>query len=714
MDFDQIKPSRRADLIIVQRDRDGRAHWIVKDPIQLNYFILDEFQYWIFQRFDGKNSIASIAKKFNDYFSPIRSTVEEVFAVCVQMSRDCLLNETATGDLVEQRLKAKNRGRLWKMPMSLLSIKLPPVNARYFFDVAEAALSWLFSPLAMLVTLVLFAFSGILLFQHVEVFVAEIPKLAHLQSTDILSFLLALSLVKVLHELGHAISCRRLGAECNELGLMFLVFSPCLYCDVSDSWMFPQRWKRIAVVSAGIYVELVIAAIALILWHNCEVAFLRAFFLNIVLICSFNTLLVNGNPLMRYDGYFILSDVVGIHNLSSQARNTTWNLICSLLFRTRAKENDFNGPGTRAFLVTYYVLSVAYRWFIMLAIFWMVYTFLKSYGLENAGLGLAAAYATMTLLAFGFAFAGFVRRKNRQEKKRWWGILAALGILIAAGWFVFRIEIPQRVDAAAVVEFEDYSFCNVPVSGILTWAMEPNQQVKQGEVIARLENDDLNKSLRLLEHRQKLLKIQIDHLESRGSVDQDSQFELPELKAQLADVINQQTQTKNRIKRLEILAPATGQILALPVQQSSDANWELPGLDGTVLDPKNRGCFVEEGTPLCMIANPQQKKLVLLIDERRLDLVQEGDRVEILLPTSGQTLSATIAGFSIDSLKHPDSTQIPGAQIGRRQVKAMLELDEPLQHSFHDVRGKANILVGRETVGQMVRRFFIETFRFDL
>lgn len=99
------------------------------------------------------------------------------------------------------------------------------------------------------------------------------------------------------------------------MGFMLLVFAPCLYCDVSDAWRLKSKWRRIAVSSAGVMVELVLAAAATIVWWYAQPGVVQLVALNIMVICTLNTLLVNGNPLMRYDGYYILSDLVEVPNL---------------------------------------------------------------------------------------------------------------------------------------------------------------------------------------------------------------------------------------------------------------------------------------------------------------------------------------------------------------------------------------------------------------
>ena len=121
-----------------------------------------------------------------------------------------------------------------------------------------------------------------------------------------------LAVTKMLHEFGHGLSCKRLGGECHEIGFMLLVLTPCLYCNVSDSWRLPNKWHRAAIGAAGMYVEIILATIATFVWWYVEPGWIQDLCLQIMLVSSVSTILFNGNPLLRFDGYYILSDLLEI------------------------------------------------------------------------------------------------------------------------------------------------------------------------------------------------------------------------------------------------------------------------------------------------------------------------------------------------------------------------------------------------------------------
>ena len=131
---------------------------------------------------------------------------------------------------------------------------------------------------------------------------------------------LTIWLIKALHEFGHAFTCKNYGGEIHEMGWLFLVFTPFFYCNVTDSWTFPDKRHRLLVTAGGIMTELVFASLAAILWYFTDVpSFVHALSFNIIIACSFGTILFNANPLLKYDGYYILMDLIEVPNLRQRS-----------------------------------------------------------------------------------------------------------------------------------------------------------------------------------------------------------------------------------------------------------------------------------------------------------------------------------------------------------------------------------------------------------
>src|SRR4029077_13640502 len=166
--------------------------------------------------------------------------------------------------------------------------------------------------------------------------------------------------LKALHELGHGYAVKAFGGTVHEIGIMFLVFAPMPYVDASAASEFRSKWQRALVGAAGMLVEVFIAALALYVWLAVEQGLVRAFAYNVIVVAGISTVIFNGNPLLRYDGYYILSDLLEIPNLAQRATRYWGHLVYSYLFRTEGQE--FSGtPGERAWFLFYAPSAFAYR-----------------------------------------------------------------------------------------------------------------------------------------------------------------------------------------------------------------------------------------------------------------------------------------------------------------------------------------------------------------
>ena len=220
--------------------------------------------------------------------------------------------------LLERR--GKRRRREWMQRfMNLLAIKVPglrpgePPHAG-----CCGTLRWIFTATFAVVSVLVMLAALLLVATHFEQFRSKLPDYKEFFSLRNLAWMwVTLGMVKIIHEFGHGLSCKAFGGEVHEMGLLILCFSPCLYCNVTDAWTMPGKWRRILISAAGIYVELMVAAIATFVWWNTTGNFfLHQLSLSLMVVCSVSTVVFNGNPLLRYDGYHVMADWLEIPNLS--------------------------------------------------------------------------------------------------------------------------------------------------------------------------------------------------------------------------------------------------------------------------------------------------------------------------------------------------------------------------------------------------------------
>ena len=286
----------------------------------------------------------------------------------------------------EKNQKRQRRSNL----TNILAIRFRGFDPDAILTVLNRYFGWFFSVPVFLLTLLLALGAFGLVVTHWEVFQNRLPSFQEFfASKNWIWLFLTLAATKVLHEFGHGLSCKRLGGQCHEMGVMFLVLTPCLYCNVSDAWTLPSKWKRIFIAAAGMYVELVLASICTFVWWFSQPGILNMLALNVVFVCSVSTLLFNANPLLRYDGYYILSDLMEIPNLRQKATTILRQTLGKWVLGLPSVEDPFLPQRRKWLFVFYSVAAAAYRWFITFSIFFFVYKLLEPYGFKIVGQAIA-------------------------------------------------------------------------------------------------------------------------------------------------------------------------------------------------------------------------------------------------------------------------------------------------------------------------------------
>jgi putative peptide zinc metalloprotease protein len=448
---------------------------------------------------------------------------------------------------------------------------------------------------------------------------------------NILWLAAALALVKVLHELGHAVACKRFGGECNRLGVMLLVFVPALYCDVSDAWMFPDRWRRIAVSAAGMAVEVVLAASALLLWAVTQPGWFNALCLNVVFVCSIGTLAINGNPLLRYDGYYILADLLGATNLAQQSsaalrRWAAWFLAGIELHQPR----HIAEPGW-GLLLAYGVTSTVYRGIVIVAILWLVHAALAPHGL-------AVVAQLVTILVLGALAIGpvralvqFLRDPGKRSRVRPHRLLVSLAVLAAVAAVLLAIPLPSRVTAPVVLRPAGARQVYVTTAGVLESSIAAGDRVKAGQQLARLRSRDLELAAIELASRARQQQLHVEQLELRRHDMPELGDQLPAAQKALADLQDQRRETERELARLTLTAPIAGVVIPPPARPAEESDDELAWLAGTPLDEENLGCKLEAGTLFCQVGEPDRLEALVIVGEADVDRLRSGHRTRLNL-----------------------------------------------------------------------------------
>jgi putative peptide zinc metalloprotease protein len=270
---------------------------------------------------------------------------------------------------------------------------------------------WLFTPYFVAASVGMMLAAITLVISQWSTFSARLPDFqSFFNWHTIFYFWISLAIIKVIHEFGHGLTAKHFGGEVHEMGMLFLVLTPALYCDVTDSWLLPNKWKRIWISAAGIYVECFLASIATFVWWNTEEGLVNSLSLATMFICSVNTILFNANPLLRYDGYYVMADWLEIPNLRIKSTQFFAYLVQEKVLGLEIPVQSYMPRSRRILFVTYSVCSYIYRWFVTFAILWFLSQVLKPYKLESVSYLLATGALVPLLGMPVYQIASFFAR----------------------------------------------------------------------------------------------------------------------------------------------------------------------------------------------------------------------------------------------------------------------------------------------------------------
>jgi putative peptide zinc metalloprotease protein len=726
----------RPDLLCTPVESAVATTWIVKDPLTLEHFQFSAEEYALMDWLRQPVSISELRRSFGRTFPPQTITPEAVWDFLGRLHDAGLVMGCASGQGEEllDRMR-RDRNRRWSLAWTgLLAMRFRGIDPDRFLTALHGCCRWLFSRAALVAVMVVVVFALSLFIGHFAEFMRRLPELSALfEARNLPWLLLAVGTVKVLHELGHALVCKHFGGEVRELGFMLLVFVPCLYCDVTDAYRLPNKWRRIAVSAAGIIVEMVLAPIATIVWWYAQPGIVQLVALNVMIICSLNTLLVNGNPLLRYDGYYVLSDLLETPNLWLRSREalrrytTHWLVATS---RATIDDDPLIPARQRPWLAMYGIATKTYLTLVLVAIVWGLVKWLHPYHLENLAF-------MVGLIVFGSALVGpitsaskFIRNPIRRAQLRKGRFALAMAGGLAAMVGVLALPVNYYVKAPIVLMPADAARVSATIDGTLTGTLPAGRHVKRGETIGQLADASTHYEVEKLEGEQRLRQLRVDHLERLRGLDRQANDDLPTARAALADSERRLGELRSDSQRLTLTAPVEGVIIPAPRlaaaggSTAATSRGRLATWSGSLLDEPNNGAYVEPGTLVCLVGDPTQLMAVMLVNDTDVKRLQPGQKARLRLE---QLPGEVIAGEVIDVARH-EVQNADNAVAGRANLdslfagavppeqagslyQARVKFDARPESLVIGGRGEAKVAAERITLARLILRYFAQTFR---
>ncbi len=585
-----MKPRLRPHCQITRQHYRGRRWHVVHDPTSNQFYRLSPIAHEFVAMLDGHRTVEeawSISLQTHGDSAP---TQHEVIELLSQMYNTNLLSVDATPETEQllRRGRDRIRRRVQQQAIGIMYFKLRLFNPDRYLTWLEPILRPVLNRWGLL------AWAAFLIAALWNV----LPRWGEMQTafaetvapSNWLWLALVFVVIKAIHETGHGVICKRFGGQVPEFGVMLLVLFPAPYVDASACWAFPSKWRRIAVGAGGMIFELFVASIAAFVWLGTgggegggrlvnQLAF------NAMFTASVSTVLFNANPLMRFDGYYILSDLLEVPNLMQRSMRMLSHLCQVFIYRVRESRPPSTDPAEALILVVFGIVALAYRIFLFFAITLYVMGQMFAIGFVLAVWTAAAWF----ILPLG-KFVHWLATSERLGDSRGRAILTTLA-LAAAGVLIFGIiPLPDRRRADGVVESAVRAGVFFVADGFILEAHKGvGERVEKGEPIVTCDNPHLRSALARAEAQ----LVELEHMERQLTATNVAGAQVArERIAIMRHAI--ETVLRYRIDGLIVRAPHAGVV--------------VPGPDG--VDPRSVvGAFVQRGRILCEVIDPDSVRI---------------------------------------------------------------------------------------------------------
>ncbi len=588
----------RDDLEVSRHVFHGEANYIIRDPITFQSHQVSPEDYDILVALRDDRTLGEIFEHFIGRERMERRDEEDFYELIVQLHRLGFLTLPVSDDraLYQRFLRRKKLERRGLLMSAFIFFRIPLYNPDALLDRTIHLGRLLFTRTAFVLWMILMAAATVVAWARRDDLAA--PLLSILDAQNLALLWIQLVGLKVIHEFGHAYACKRYGGHVPEMGVLLIAFTPCAYVDATAAWGFVRKRERIMVCLAGMYVESVIAAIALFAWAASDVGGLNTFAYQTFLLASVVTVGFNLNPLMRYDGYYVLSDLIDMPNLRRRASRELQGVVNRRLLGLPDPRGRYP-RWTWITLLVYGVASAIYKVVLVTSICAVIAT--KFFLL---GLLLAAIYLTTTLIGAVAATIRHLWLSPVTAPVR--GRAIALSVLlfgaIPAG--VALAPLPRPVEAAGVVAPDDEHIVRASADGFLAAVRtHPKDAVRADDPLVVLTHPATENRVDVVAARRDLAALRVLLLESTDRAQAEIERErLTVYEREYEDAAADQ-------RDLTIRAPQGGLVLACR-------------------DPRELGAFIAKGDEIARITSGGVELRVLARAELLADSTpQPGDQV---------------------------------------------------------------------------------------
>lgn len=629
----EMKPRLRSLVQTFRQHYRGRLWVVFRDPSNNQFFRVDESAYRFVGMLDGRRTVAEVWDACNEQLGDAAPTQGEAIQLLGQLYTSNLIHAELPADAAgmfdryKKRMNRQVRGYL----TNVLFARVPLFDPDRLLDRWAPLVGWVFGPVGIMLWIVLIAYG---LFS-----VADNGSELYSQRNDILNpanlplLYLSFGVLKLIHELGHGFSVKYFGkkeqvsSEVHTIGLMLMVLTPVPYVDASSAWAFRSKWRRAFVGAGGMYVEIACAAIAAIVWANTgdNAPAVHAIAYNVMFIASVSTLLFNINPLIRFDGYYILSDLAELPNLNQRSKDFLHYLVKKYVYAVQNPKNPAHSGGEVAWFLAYGLTSAAYRIFLGVTIVLFVSGQLFFVGMIMAFL----AVVTFLFVPWGKWFK-YLTTSPELTRTRGRAIYASLAFVLLLVVGFGAVPVPDRGRASALVEPATLERVYAGADGFIT-RVSPSGETsatlnESGWAVVTSDNLELRTNYRQRQGERQQLEARY-----RAAMSED---------VALAQALRGQLRAqRDQLRRIE------GQLADLQAIPTTSGTWIAFDSD------RLAGRFVRRGEPLGVVVSLNELVIRAAADQYlgpRLEVENwVGQSVEIKNPNRpGMTYRGTVLSIA--------------------------------------------------------------------
>jgi putative peptide zinc metalloprotease protein len=619
-----LKPRIRSHARIVRQSFRDEVWFVLHDSAAERAHRFSPAAYHFIGLMDGERTVQQVWDACVAQLGDGAPTQEEVIRLLGQLhAADALLCDVPPDSMEVFRRHQRHQRMAWRRRLwSPLALRFPLWDPDRFLERTLPLVQPLFGWFGILLWLGVVGTGAALAVVHFTDITEDIRDRV-LDPKNLVLLWFVYPVVKAIHELGHAYAIRKWGGEVHEIGIMLLVLSPVPYVDASASWSFRDKRKRMAVGAAGIAVELFLGSLALFVWLAVEQGAVSAIAYNVMLISGVSTLLFNGNPLLRFDGYYVMSDAIEIPNLGQRSNQYLGYLFQRYALGTKDAESPAHSTGERIWMAAYGATSFVYRVFIT----FIIVLFIAGKFFVIGVLLAIWAVGTQVLLPIGKSLAFLFGPGVRRQRGRALAVSGGLALAVLA--ILFAVPAPSWTRTEGVVWVPEEAQVRAGTEGFIEKVLVPaDAEVKRGQPLIQAEEP-------FLETRVAVLKAHVQEIAARyDALLPVDRVQAQMLREQLATAEANLSRALERQAELVFRSPASGRFI-LP--NAAD----LPGR------------FVNKGQLVAYVAEPKELTARVALAQDDIAMVRQSTRsVEVML-----------AGWGEEPVPARIRRELPGASL---------------------------------------------------